>query len=45
MLPTEVFEEDMAKIMGPMMIAVEMDGASPNYNELEISEIFGCKYH
>ena len=34
----------MAQIKGPMMIAVE-NRESPNYNELEIGEIFPCKYH
>ena len=44
MLPTEVFEADMTKIVGPMMIIVDIEGSSPNYNEIEISEIFACKY-
>ena len=45
MLPTEVFEAEMTKIVGPMMIMVDIEGSSPNYNEIELSEIFACKYH
>jgi len=45
MLPTEVFEVEMTKIVGPMLIMVDIEGSSPNYNEIEISEIFACKFH
>lgn len=27
------------------MIIVDIEGSSPNYNEIELSEIFACKYH
>ena len=35
----------MAKIVGPMFILFDNDGSSPNYNELEIDEVYALKFH
>jgi hypothetical protein len=44
-IATDIFEKEMAKIVGPMVILFETDGSSPNYNELEIDEVFALKFH